>query len=259
MGEKVRAFFKPARVPAPTPPSKGEAASAYGVGSAYYYYSSGGSGLVDCSPENDACYFDARVAKAVDDEGFYLVDWDDGDARSRRMTEVRRASTGTPCGGKAASASQAASVTTATVTTRPTTTTTTTQAPRKEAPKQGEDDGWTPPEIPCTILPRLHWEGSDGTWNKNAIEALRNAYKPDEVIDGFDWHVILRFNDADRCEQAYDDLKATLDKCAESDSEKCRTHDYVKAIEYVGDDPETRRKTGRKIHKDGSPRGRTEL
>merc|ERR1712048_400767 len=116
-----------------------------------------------------------------------------------------------------------------------------------------------PPEIPCTILPRLHWEGSDPDWNRQATQALKDEYKPDELIDGFDWHVILRFNDADKCEAAYNSLDKALKQCTEMDPEKCRTHKYVKAIEYVGDDPETRRKTGRGYHNPKQNNQRTEL
>merc|ERR1719359_1222215 len=108
--------------------------------------------------------------------------------------------------------------------------------PKPESPKAAtnvQEDAWIPPEIPCTILPRLHWEGSDPVWNKEAIQSLKDAYKPDEVIDGFDWHVILRFHDVNRCENVFMSLERDLKKCKEADPEKCRTHKYVKAIEYV--------------------------
>merc|ERR1711972_816667 len=105
-----------------------------------------------------------------------------------------------------------------------------------------EDEDFVPPEIACTILPRLHWEGSDPEWNREAIEYLKRTHQPDETIDGFDWHVILRFNDADRCEKVYKSIEATLSECKEKDLEQCRPHKYIRAIEYVGDDPETRRK-----------------
>merc|ERR1711974_3056 len=111
-----------------------------------------------------------------------------------------------------------------------------------------EDDNWVPPEIACTLLPRLHWEGSDPEWNKEAIEFLNKTYAPDETIDGFDWHVIMRFNDVDRCENAFNDLSKVLKQCKEADPEQCRTHKYVKGIEYVGDEPSVRRKTGRQYH-----------
>jgi hypothetical protein len=97
-------------------------------------------------------------------------------------------------------------------------------------------------------LPRLHWEGSDPAWNKEAVDSLKAQFKPDEVIDGFDWHVILRFNDVNKCEKAYNAIDKVLKQCTEQDQEKCHTHKHVKAIEYVGDDPATRRKTGRHIH-----------
>lgn len=206
-----------------------------------------------CTPETEECYFPAAVNSGPNAQGFYLVDWDDGSKKSRRVihTQVRHASSGKTCMGKKEKAAD------------------TKKEGKKESKKSSppppppadidEDENWTPPEIPCTVMPRLHWEGSDPEWNKEAIDALRKKYKPDELIDGFDWHVILRFNDADRCEKAYKSLEAVLNKCTEADPEQCRTHKHVKAIEYVGDDPETRRKTGRRFHKADPNQKRTEL
>uniref|UniRef100_A0A7R9ZZV4 Uncharacterized protein n=1 Tax=Pyrodinium bahamense TaxID=73915 RepID=A0A7R9ZZV4_9DINO len=179
----------------------------------------GGSGITTCTPEMEQCYFPGRIHSGPDAEGIFDINWDDGDTTNRRVhhSHTRRGDTAQPCDGPV-------------------------------PPPSEEDEDWVPPEIPCTILPRLHWEGSDPEWNKEAIESLRNEYQPDEVIDGFDWHVILRFNDVNRCEAAYSSLDSALQKCTEPDPEKCRTHKYVKAVEYVGDDPDTRRRTGRQHH-----------
>lgn len=191
----------------------------------------GAAGVEPCKPDMEQCHFPGRISTGPDAEGNYMIDWDDGDLSNRKVhhMKVKQSSSGEACAGPS------------------------------PAPPAEDDDNWVPPEIPCTILPRLHWEGSDPEWNKEAVAALKNEYKPDEVIDGFDWHVILRFNDADRCEATYKSLDTTLSKCKETDPEKCRTHKYVKAIEYVGDDPETRRKTGRRIHHNTNEHDRTEL
>merc|ERR1719188_2167965 len=86
----------------------------------------------------------------------------------------------------------------------------------EQVPEDADDDeNWVPPEIACTILPRLHWEGSEPEWNKEAIEFLRSTYNPDELIDGFDWHVIMRFNHVDRCEKTFDELNGVLQQCVE--------------------------------------------
>mmetsp|Transcript_69040 Transcript_69040/g.108978 ORF Transcript_69040/g.108978 Transcript_69040/m.108978 type:complete len:182 (+) Transcript_69040:3-548(+) len=167
-----------------------------------------------------------------------IIEWDDGDDTNNKVSydKVRRTATGKTCDGPPKAGGK---------------------VPRQSSPPKEdkkapaaspESDKWVPPEIPCTILPRLHWEGSDPKWNKRAIEYLRKEYEPDEVIDGFDWHVILRFNDVNRCEETYNLLDSKLKECKESDIEKCHTHEFVKAIEYVGDDPEQRRRTGRHIH-----------
>mmetsp|Transcript_16270 Transcript_16270/g.35609 ORF Transcript_16270/g.35609 Transcript_16270/m.35609 type:complete len:275 (-) Transcript_16270:69-893(-) len=205
---------------------KGEAVRAFFAGQVDM-----GSGAQACTPDLDPCFFNGKVAGGPTPQGMYRIDWDDGDQSHKEVShlQVLRVSNGKPCGAAAAVVKA---------------------SPRKAGPAfDEEDENWVPPEIPCTILPRLHWEGSDPEWNKEAIQSLREQFSPDEIIDGFDWHVILRFNDADRCEQVYVSLDETLRRCQEEDIEKCRTHQYVKAIEYVGDDPETRRKTGRRIHK----------
>eukprot|EP00929_Paragymnodinium_shiwhaense_P119675 TRINITY_DN91560_c0_g1_i1.p1 TRINITY_DN91560_c0_g1~~TRINITY_DN91560_c0_g1_i1.p1 ORF type:complete len:312 (-),score=70.15 TRINITY_DN91560_c0_g1_i1:129-1064(-) len=269
-----QAFSEVAAVPCP----KGEAVLAYfasgkvveyssygGYGSAYDYWNSAfwagvayaygsdygpeyGEGE-DCTPEMYECYRDAVVSSGPDSSGRYTVDWEDGDDRDRLVpaAQVKRASDEETCDTTAEATKKTSGASTAQTKkdSKP-------KAAPKEAPVPNFDDDeeWTPPEIPCTIMPRLHWEGSDPAWNKDAVEALRKKYDPDELIDGFDWHVILRFNDADRCEKTYKSLEAVLNKCKEPDPENCRTHKYVKAIEYVGDDPDTRRKTGRKYHKD---------
>lgn len=178
-----------------------------------------GSGVEVCAPTMAECYFSGGVAAEADRDGLLTIDWDDGDVGHRHVhhTHVRQSSSGDWCSGLA-------------------------------VPELDEDDHWVPPEIPCTILSRLHWEGSREDWNKEAVSALKSELQPDEVIDGFDWHVILRFHDADSCERAFTAINDVLRQCTEPDPESCRTHKYVKAIEYVGDEPETRRRTGRGIH-----------
>mmetsp|Transcript_118020 Transcript_118020/g.204219 ORF Transcript_118020/g.204219 Transcript_118020/m.204219 type:complete len:218 (+) Transcript_118020:3-656(+) len=180
-----------------------------------------GNGPQECTPAIESCFFPAKVASGPDAEGYYTVNWEDGDENNRRVVhkQVRLSATGESCDGAS------------------------------PPPRDDDEDGnWVPPEIPCTILSRLHWEGSDPKWNKEAVESLRKEFKPDEVIDGFDWHVILRFNDADRCEAVFKSLEVVLRRCKEEDQEKCHTHKYVKAIEYVGDEPEVRRQSGRRVH-----------
>jgi len=176
-----------------------------------------GAGPAECSPEMEACYFPGKVFEGPDEAGNYMIDWDDGDTANRHVhhTKVRKIASGQPCSGP------------------------------EVVLDDDEDENWVPPEIPCTILPRLHWEGSDPDWNKEAIASLKKEYRPDEVIDGFDWHVILRFHDVDKCEACFNSLSDVLKKCKQADPEKCHSHAYVKAIEYVGDDPQTRRKSGR--------------
>mmetsp|Transcript_60677 Transcript_60677/g.112570 ORF Transcript_60677/g.112570 Transcript_60677/m.112570 type:complete len:145 (-) Transcript_60677:7-441(-) len=114
------------------------------------------------------------------------------------------------------------------------------ESPEYAVADNTEDDAWTPPSLPCTTLIRLHWEGGELQWNKQAIGALKAECMPDEVIDGFDWHVIFRYKNVDHCERAYKTISNVLSKCA--DKEHCYTHPYVKDIEYIGDTPEQRRK-----------------
>eukprot|EP00747_Dinoflagellata_sp_TGD_P185782 gnl/TRDRNA2_/TRDRNA2_42505_c0_seq1.p1 gnl/TRDRNA2_/TRDRNA2_42505_c0~~gnl/TRDRNA2_/TRDRNA2_42505_c0_seq1.p1 ORF type:complete len:236 (-),score=31.98 gnl/TRDRNA2_/TRDRNA2_42505_c0_seq1:179-886(-) len=189
-----------------------------------------GSGNVPCTPSMEQCYFPGKVHSGPDSDGIYMINWDDEDPNNRMVhaTNVKRTS-GQACDGPAPAAAAVAE----------------------------DEDNWVPPEIPCTVMPRLHWEASDPKFNKEAVESLKRGYKPDEVLDGFDWHVVLRFNDVDRCENTYNSLQRELAKCKEQDREKCRTHPYVKEIEYVGDDPATRRKTGRAVH--SSKKTRQEL
>lgn len=178
-----------------------------------------GNGDEPCTPGMEACMFVGAVASGPDADGHYMINWEDGDPNNRRVhaSRVTQQSSGETCSLPAAN------------------------APMDE----DEDEKWVPPEIPCTLLPRLHWEGSDPKWNKEAIDSLKAEFRPDEVIDGFDWHVIMRFHDVNRCEKAFNTINNVLAKC--EDKEKCYNHPYVKAIEYVGDDPETRRKTGRPV------------
>jgi len=181
----------------------------------------GNGEITTCKPEMEYCFFPGKIYSGPDAEGTYVINWDDGDTAVQRVNHelVKQIGSGAVCDGA--------------------------EPPPGE---EEQEEGWVPPEIPCTVLPRLHWEGSDPPWNKEAIEALKTSFEPDEVIDGFDWHVILRFNNVDRCEAAFKSLKRVLDECKEPDPEKCRTHPYVKAVEYVGDDPDTRRRTGRHQH-----------
>lgn len=180
----------------------------------------------------EACHFTGTVASGPEADSHYMINWDDGDPNNRKVlsTYVWQASSGQVCDGPKATKGPA-------------------KTPPQQKPPAAEDDdeNWVPPEIPCTLLPRLHWEGSDPKWNKEAVESLRSEFKPDELIDGFDWHVILRFNDVNRCEGAYKKVSGVLATC--DDQEKCFAHKYIKAIEYVGDDPDTRRKTGRHVFK----------
>eukprot|EP00403_Amphidinium_massartii_P040512 CAMPEP_0178452024 /NCGR_PEP_ID=MMETSP0689_2-20121128/44010_1 /TAXON_ID=160604 /ORGANISM="Amphidinium massartii, Strain CS-259" /LENGTH=244 /DNA_ID=CAMNT_0020077675 /DNA_START=13 /DNA_END=747 /DNA_ORIENTATION=- len=180
-----------------------------------------------CTPSMNACYFAARIASGPDVRtGNYWVNWDDGDTNNRQVhfTQVWRGGTpGYACGGV-----------------------------EDDAGAVDASIADNAMEIPCTILPRLHWEGQDPEWNKEAIESITKEYQPDEVIDGFDWHVILRFNDANRCEQVYTSIETVLKKCMDPEPENCRTHKFIKSLEYVGDDPATRRKTGRTVYKPGS-------
>lgn len=177
-----------------------------------------GNGPEACKPDMELCFFPGKIASGPDADGTYTIDWDDGDANNRKVqhASVKHASSGQACSGPLQLGTEA-------------------------------DDHWTPPEIACTILPRLHWEGSDPEWNSAAIALLRQDYQPDELIDGFDWHVILRFYDVNRCERTYAALDKILKSCTDQNPDACRTHKYVKAIEYVGDDPETRRKSGRHV------------
>eukprot|EP00440_Ansanella_granifera_P022201 gb/GFBE01024119.1/.p1 GENE.gb/GFBE01024119.1/~~gb/GFBE01024119.1/.p1 ORF type:complete len:237 (+),score=57.90 gb/GFBE01024119.1/:1-711(+) len=173
----------------------------------------------DCTPDIDECRFSGKVHSGPDADGQYLIDWDDSDDRNRKVhhSQVHLLANGEVCDGPGVSE---------------------------------WDQGWVPPEIPCTLLARLHWEASEPAWNEAAVRSLKTEFEPDEVIDGFDWHVVLRFYAVDRCEAAFYALDAVLKKCTERDPEACRVHEYVKAIEYVGDDPATRRKTGRHLHKE---------
>jgi len=205
-----------------------------------------GQGPVPCQPDMNDCYYGGKISSGPDSSGTITIDWEDGDpnVRSVPYTQVRHGTTGETCDGppppkkvgkvppKAKAAQQEPPKAT----------------PPPKAPFNPDSDNWVPPEIACTILPRLHWEGSDPAWNKEAIESLKKEFKPDEVIDGFDWHVILRFNDVNKCEASFDAIAKVLQQCKETDQEKCHTHKYIKALEYVGDAPDVRRQSGRHVH-----------
>jgi len=200
-----------------------------------------GSGPVPCKPDMNDCYYGGKIGSGPDAAGIITIDWEDEDPANRQVihTQVKSAATGEACDGPPKAAPKASKAPPRKAQ----------EAPKPKAPEPASDDNnWVPPEIPCTILPRLHWEGSDPAWNKEAIEFLKQEYNPDEVIDGFDWHVIVRFNDVNRCESAFKSLEKVLSQCKESDQEKCHTHKYIKAIEYVGDEPEVRRQSGRHMH-----------
>jgi len=203
-----------------------------------------GKGPEPCKPEMEDCHYSAKISSGPDASGTITVDWDDADPNVRQVafSQVKSVSTGETCDGPKPKAGKV-----------PPKAAKKQEAPQQQkappqAPPGAHDDNWVPPEIPCTILPRLHWEGSDPAWNKEAIASLRSEFNPDEVIDGFDWHVILRFNDADKCEAAFNALAKVLGQCKDTDQEKCHTHKYVKAVEYVGDEPEARRSSGRHHH-----------
>lgn len=187
--------------------SEGEAVQAFFAGEL-----DRGLGSEPCTPASPECYFPASIASAPDTEGVYMVDWDDGGTHNRKVhaSHVFRDSTGEACGELEASH------------------------------RSDFDDDWVAPKIPCTILARLHWEASDPEWNRLAVSSLRADFAPDEVIDGFDWHAILRFDSVDRCEAAFVTMDNLLKSC--KNPERCYTHPYVNAIEYVGPSPEMRRK-----------------
>mmetsp|Transcript_17681 Transcript_17681/g.40009 ORF Transcript_17681/g.40009 Transcript_17681/m.40009 type:complete len:240 (+) Transcript_17681:54-773(+) len=179
-----------------------------------------GAGNEPCNPTMPECWFPAEIESGPDFFGVYTVSWGDGDTNYREVhaSTTRRSLTDEACG-----------------------------SPEGDTGPMTEDDEWERPEIACTIMPQLHWEASEPEWNAHALRALREEFAPDEVLDCFRWHVVFRFYDVDRCEQAYETLNNLLSRC--KDPEKCYAHPYVKAVRYIGDDPETRRMTGRHIHK----------
>eukprot|EP00403_Amphidinium_massartii_P009902 CAMPEP_0178429318 /NCGR_PEP_ID=MMETSP0689_2-20121128/30738_1 /TAXON_ID=160604 /ORGANISM="Amphidinium massartii, Strain CS-259" /LENGTH=237 /DNA_ID=CAMNT_0020051131 /DNA_START=1 /DNA_END=710 /DNA_ORIENTATION=- len=171
-----------------------------------------GRGDEPCQSTMERCWLDATVSAGPNGIGIYTVDWADGRSEYKNVHSffVRRKTTEEPCG----------------------------ESPEDAVEDDPEDDGWIAPDLACTTLIRLHWEGSEPQWNKQAINALKAECLPDEVIDGFDWHVIFRFHDVNQCERVYKTISNVLEKCL--DREHCYTHPYVKDIEYVGDTPAAR-------------------
>jgi len=176
----------------------------------------GRGGYEQCHAAHDGCWFPARVASF--DGDFYIVQWDDGDQSHRRVPAglVRRRFTEELCSVPVV------------------------------YDYNDPEDPWQPSEIPCTILLRLHWNASKVKWRKRAISKLRKEHLPDEVIGGFEWHVIFRFHVVNQCERVFKTIHKVLKTCA--DPEECYAHEYVKGIEYVGDDPNTRKVSGRHLH-----------
>eukprot|EP00927_Polykrikos_kofoidii_P063303 TRINITY_DN58111_c0_g1_i1.p1 TRINITY_DN58111_c0_g1~~TRINITY_DN58111_c0_g1_i1.p1 ORF type:complete len:301 (-),score=24.32 TRINITY_DN58111_c0_g1_i1:129-1031(-) len=168
-----------------------------------------GSGAEPCNPTVSECWYPAEIEVGPDDDGIYEVAWSDRSEEFRAVhgSLTRRSLDGTACGF----ASE--------------------KAPYPQ-PLQ---------EVPCTIVPQFHWEGSTPSWNREAISALRAELVPDEFVEGFDWHVIFRFHDLDHCERAYETLAFVLQGC--ECPERCYRHPYVKSVEYVGGDPASRRKS----------------
>jgi len=172
-----------------------------------------GAGIEPCNPTMAECWFPAEISEGPDSNGVYLVDWDDAHEHFRLVhaTQTKRTLDGEACGQSSA------------------------------LQKHADDDALlSTPDIPCTIVLRLHWEASEPTWNRQAVANLKEEFLPDEIIDDFEWHVIFRYLDVDHCEQTHNTLWNLLKDCA--DKERCYAHPYVKGIHYIGDSPETRRK-----------------
>ncbi|CAE8609585.1 unnamed protein product [Polarella glacialis] len=169
----------------------------------------------ECQPEVEECFFGGQVYSGPDAEGHYTINWDDGDSQHRRVhhSHVRHAALDEACDG-------------------PT------------GPIQ-DHDTYVPSRIPCTILVKLQGGDSDRDWMQEAVAMFKTDYQPDEVVDGFEWYIILRFYDANRCEASFRSLAAAIRKCEDMDLEACVTSKYLRTIEYIGDDPATRRETGR--------------
>ncbi|CAE8591642.1 unnamed protein product [Polarella glacialis] len=154
------------------------------------------------------CWFSAEVDEGPDEAGVYRVSWvfDGGEEtalfRQVYAKHVRRQLTGEACGKRSFEA------------------TTSTSEEFVDSPN-------------CTLLLQLHWEGSNESWNSLATKKLQEELMPDEVIGGFDWHVIFRFSAGriDACEKAHDTVQSVLLKY--EDQEQCYTHPYVKAVSLI--------------------------
>eukprot|EP00747_Dinoflagellata_sp_TGD_P097398 gnl/TRDRNA2_/TRDRNA2_167130_c0_seq1.p1 gnl/TRDRNA2_/TRDRNA2_167130_c0~~gnl/TRDRNA2_/TRDRNA2_167130_c0_seq1.p1 ORF type:complete len:203 (-),score=30.21 gnl/TRDRNA2_/TRDRNA2_167130_c0_seq1:6-614(-) len=156
-----------------------------------------GGGGESCNPTMSECWFLARIDAGPDAAGVYTLSWADGDPDARKVhaSHTKRVSSGEACGLPKVYAG-------------------------KGPAEDQEGSAWNAPEIPCTTLLRLHWEGSDIKWNGEAIKELKAELLPDEVIDGFDWHLVMRFHDVDRCERAYETVARVVGQC--DDKLNCR-------------------------------------
>ncbi|CAE7710959.1 unnamed protein product [Symbiodinium microadriaticum] len=128
-----------------------------------------GDGVAEpCNPSIKECWFDAEVQYGPDEHGVYHVVWADGTPSFREVhgSQLLRLDSDKACGTAAAL-----------------------QASQDRGP------------IAPTLLLRLHWEASDDAWHADAVAKLREDFGPEEVIDDFDWHVIMRFKHTAACEE----------------------------------------------------------
>jgi len=175
-----------------------------------------GGGREACLPTRPGCWFPATVDEGPDPYGVYLVSWADGEDSHRAVhaSGLKRTLSGELCGSG------------------------------EEAVRASKKKEWKPPQLDCTLLLQLHWEASEAEWREAAMNTLRVELAPDEVVAGFDWHVIFRYQDPDRCELAYETVASVLRRCTkkEGDAERCYAHPLVRAVEYVGEEPALRRR-----------------
>eukprot|EP00913_Durusdinium_trenchii_P026781 g25122.t1 len=164
---------------------------------------------VPCSPALAECYFAGTVHSGPDGGGHYFIDWEDGNENFRRVhhSQVWLLENGQVC----------------------------------DEQQDQQQDEWVPisPTVrrKCTLLLRLHWEAWDPTWSAEGIQAVARDLQAEEVIDGFDWHVIMRFKTRMMCRSAFQRMEKLLNTCNETDLELCRVHPYVKAVELLREMP----------------------
>eukprot|EP00439_Symbiodinium_sp_Y106_P042891 s283_g5.t1 len=159
-----------------------------------------GDGVAEpCNPSMKECWFDAEVQHGPDDHGVYHVVWADATPSFQEVhgSQLLRLDSNKACGVARAAASETS-----------------------------QDRGPVAP----TLLLRLHWEASDVAWRADAVAKLREDFGPEEVIDDFDWHVIMRFKHAAACEEVRDLLQNLVNLC--DDPESCFRHPYVQAVDY---------------------------